>query len=155
MLQSKILFLPPNGVVAVVVVLSVSVDDVVESTFVVEAVLLLFVVVKVVVVFVNSVAETDNVDCSDDVVIDPVGVLAVHTVSNEPVSMEDSSAEDMVDPVATSRVFWATVRAASTSAAAWTSATSAEARAVASSDLQVTVLLTISLLMLAIRGLKV
>ena len=89
--------------------------------------------------------------------IDPgvVAVLMVQTVSNDPVSMEDSSAEDRVDPVATSRVFWATVRAASTSAAAWSSASSAEARAAASSLLQVTVLLTISLLRVAMWGLKV
>ena len=89
--------------------------------------------------------------------IDPgvVAVLMVQTVSNDPVSMEESSAEDRVDPVATSRVFWATVRAASTSEAAWTSASSAEARAAASSLLQVTGCFTISLLMVAIWGLKV
>ena len=89
--------------------------------------------------------------------IDPVvaAVLVVQTVSNDAVSIEDSSAEDRVDPVATSRVFWATVRAASTSAAAWTSAASAEARAAASSLLQVTGCFTISLLMVAIWGLKV
>ena len=88
--------------------------------------------------------------------IDPgvVAVLMVQTVSNDPVSMEESSAEDRVDPVATSRVFWATVKAASTSAAAWTSAASAEAWAAASSAWQRTVWLTISLLMSAIRGLK-
>ena len=89
--------------------------------------------------------------------IDPgvVAVLMVQTVSNDPVSMEESSAEDMVDPVATSRVFWATVKAASTSAAAWTSAASAEARAAASSARQLAGCWTISLLMVAIRGLKV
>ena len=72
--------------------------------------------------------------------IDPgvVAVLMVQTVSNDPVSMEESSAEDRVDPVATSRVFWATVRAASTSAAAWSSASSAETRAVTSSARQLT-----------------
>ena len=72
--------------------------------------------------------------------IDPgvVAVLMVQTVSNDPVSMEESSAEDRVDPVATSRVFWATVKAASTSAAAWASAVSTEVRAVTSSARQLT-----------------
>ena len=95
-------------------------------------------------------------DCPGEAMIDPVGaaVLVVHTVSNDPVSMEESSAEDRVDPVATSRVFWAKVRAASTSETAWSSAASAEARAVASSARQRTVWLTILLLMLAIWGLK-
>ena len=137
--------------VCVVAVTVVGVVAVVESIFVLVVVVLL--ALSIVVVAVTD----DVVNCSGEVMIDPVvvAVLMVQIVSYDPVSMVESSAEDRVDPVATSRVFWATVKAASTSAAAWTSASSAEARAAASSARQVTVLLTISLLRVAIRGLKV
>ena len=69
------------------------------------------------------------------------------------ISWEESSAEDSVDPVATSRVSRPTVRAAPTSAAAWSSVSSVEARAVRLPSLrQRTGWRTISILMFSISG---